>query len=309
MTILPKNLTATQKKLHWKTLFFIVLLTGLPVFAHSSSRVALVLDVKGLVELISVFDGFEDESPLMRTNYLSPGNKVRIAKGGQATLLHLRNMQRYVFAGPDEILVKQKQFQRKNNSLKTSTCAKPFQKNLVAMLEKNRISLKKPQSVIGVRDLAGKKFADIVLSTPVDQEKILATYPEFSWNAIPGIDSYRFVLKIKRGATLLNTKISTNHLRLPNMIRLKNGKTYTWQVTSAIKSKKIKSLEWSFVMVSRKEQADLNLLYPGEKAEISEHILYVMFLEKMGLAGEAKKHWRILQKLQPNDPLIQKKAR
>ena len=292
-----------------KALLSIVLLVGWPMVAFSSTRTAVALDVEGSVMLVSEFDGFEDESPLVRTDYLSPGNKVRISKGGRVTLLHLGKLQRYIFVGPDEILVDKNRFQRKNRAKSISRSAKPYRGNLMAMLGKNRKTLRLTQSVIGVRDLAGKKFADILILSPLDQEKILAKRPEFRWSAIPGVRSYRFILKTKKGAPVLNTRVSTNQMRLPKKIRLKKGETYTWKVTSRTKTKNITSLEWSFIVASYKEQKDLNLLYPGKKAEISDHVLYAIFLEKMGFVGEAKKRWRVLQKLRPNDSLFQKKAK
>lgn len=306
MLSLPKILKPIQYFFYRIVALFVVLLIVWPVAAYSSARVAMVLDVAGSVTLISEFDGFEDESPLMRTNYLLPGNKLRLSKGGRVTLLHLEDLQRYIFKGPDEILVDANHFRGGGGQVR-SEFKKSHGGAILALLAKNRRVLKNPQAVIGVRDVGGKKVGDILLYTPNNQEKILDKYPEFHWNDASGTHIYRFILKTKEGVVLLDQAVSTPFLHLPKRIKLIDGHSYRWQVVSDVDH--LHSLEWSFVVASQEERVGLDLLYPAENKPISDHVLYGVFLEKMGFLGEAKKQWRTLQKRYPEDSFFKKRAR
>jgi hypothetical protein len=273
-------------------------------------RYAVVLDVKGEVILISEFDGFEDEAPLMRTNYLSMGNKIQLANDSQVVLLRLADYQQITYTGPDEILIQSGLSQIGGTKRESN----PFAINgstggaLLAVLGGQQSSTRMPQAVIGIRDL-GKGSGSITLFSPVDWEKVIDSHPVFSWNNVKNAGPYRFILKEKAGASILDKEVRENSLTLPKSIRLKDGTAYTWMVTSRAGNEILQSMEWSFQVVTAADRASLRRILPKKDAKISNHVLYAMVLEKMGVISAAKKQWRVLNKLRPKDPLFKRKSK
>ena len=272
-----------------------VLILGPILTCSASNKAAVVLDLKGMVLLVTLFDGEEETSPLERAEHLPSGEIVRVPEGGSVTLLHMANFQRYLFPGPDEIKIAPRGFDSTRHKANPSGAAKPYRRDLMAALNKHRYLLRTQQTVIGVRVVEEMDFPDIVLSSPLDQDKRLENFPTFRWEAVPDVTSYRFVLKTKEGQTLMDVSISNTLLSLPDTILLKEGQVYTWQVTADTPTKKLSSSKRVFTMASMEEKQLLGPLYPGADAPMDAHVLYILFLEKMGFLGQAQQHRALLE--------------
>jgi hypothetical protein len=272
---------------------------------------AVVLDLAGEVTLISEFDGFEDESPLRRTESLARGNRIVLASGSSVVLMNFTDYQRYSYKGPGEILITADGFQSKDDKelvLNPSNINSMVTTPLSIVLGVESKSYRLPVSVIGIRDL-GKKQVDISLVSPVDWERVLSKHPEFNWLAVIGAVEYRFVLKDKSGAILVDTAVKNNRTVIPNSVKLADGAIYTWSVSVTNNGVTLKSPVWSMQITTAKEREEISRLLPSKNSPISEHVLYAIVLEKLGIMSAAKKQWRVLQGLRSSDRLFRSKAK
>ncbi|MBF0401768.1 MAG: hypothetical protein HQL90_13500 [Magnetococcales bacterium] len=277
------------------------------VHAGERERVAVTLDVQGEVMLISELNGFEDESPLLRTNHLSVGDRVTIPAGGAVTLMHLESFKRFLIRGPNMAVVEAAGFKLKKG------VAKPLANQdqavgLLATLGKERKNFNLPEVVVGIRDL-NKKVGGIVLLSPVDKERLLAERPEFVWHPREDLSDYRLIIKGDAGEIVLDTPVAGTPFRLPAAVTLQPGGHYYWQVVAGKEGEAAQSIPWSFVVLSPAERAELQQWRPAAKAPISDHVLYALLLEKMGVLQEAKAEWQRLHERDPADPLFSKKAK
>jgi hypothetical protein len=293
----------------WKFVFSIAMLLLLSDSAFSASRYAVTLDVKGEVTLISEFGGFEDESPLAITNYISHGNKIQLAKGSKVVLLRLDDYQQIVYTGPVEILVRPELSKSGLGNVSNPFAIKGAGGGrLLAALGAQKSTSRMPQAVIGIRGVV-KKSASIRLISPVDWERVLNTHPTFTWNHIADTGLYHFVLREKNGDFILNRTVDTNSLTLSASIKLKSGTPYTWEVSSLKEELTFQSEKRSFQTATKSDRADFKLLAAKKDATISDHVLHAMILEKMGFITAAKKQWQVLHNLKPNDLFFRRKAK
>ena len=141
----------------------------------AGSQTALVLDIEGEVNLVSTFDGFEDESPLNRAENLSDGNRVVLSENSRVVLMNLIDFQQSTYIGPGEIQVGPKGLSTKDipkqRIIKSATYGTLKFPMLAVLGNQNRL-IKIPDVVIGIRDLK-KDFSEITLLFPVKKIIIL----------------------------------------------------------------------------------------------------------------------------------------
>ncbi|MEO5339827.1 MAG: hypothetical protein H7837_04820 [Magnetococcus sp. MYC-9] len=294
---------------HWMRLLLACLLGLLwPWMACAADKIAVVLDVNGPVTVVSELNGFTDESPLLRTNHLSAGNRLLIGEGAEVTLMHLELFKRFTLRGPEEAVVQREGFQLRSGMAEPVAAATYGNLGMLASLGKGRSQLKMPEVVIGIRDL-DKKIGDIILAAPVDKERVGEPRLEFAWHPLADTTDYRLMLRDADGGMVLDVPVQGSPFVLPESVVLQPGGRYTWQVVAANGARTEKSAVWSFEVLTSEEQESLQLWRPGADATISDRVLYAMLLEKLGVIRMAGQQWRILHEQQPADPLFAKKAR
>ncbi len=275
----------------------------LPLFAWAGERVGVALDVTGSVQLISELNGFEDESPLQRTNALAVGNRVKLAEGAEVVLMHLASFKRYVVRGPNEVVVKEEGFMPKRGKAELQGSAAAHG-TVLAALGKGRKAVNMPEVAIGVRDVS-KKLGDIILASPQDKERLLPGTVGLRWHPLSGAEKYRVLVKEMGGEVVLEQEVPGESFSLPEGV-LKAAGRYSWMVMDAAGA--AQSEPWRFEVVSEAERDELRLMEPAHGAPISEQVLYAMVLEKMGVLGEAKRQWQRLHERDPADALFARKA-
>ncbi|MBF0184345.1 MAG: hypothetical protein HQM06_08145 [Magnetococcales bacterium] len=289
----------------WR-LFSLLLGLGLPLAAWSAERVGVALDVTGSVQLVSELNGFEDESPLQRTNGVAVGNRLKLAEGAEVVLMHLGSFKRYVLRGPNEVMVKEEGFVPKRGKAELQGAASGGT-TVLAALGKGRKAVNMPEVAIGVRDVS-KKVGDIVLHSPQDKERLLGAEATFRWYALAGNGKYRLLIKeMDSGKSVLDQVVEGESFALSEAVGLQAGGRYSWQVT-AEDGQSALSEPWRFELISAADQAELQRLQPAAGAAISEQVLYAMVLEKMGVLAAAKRQWRLLHEQDPADALFARKA-
>lgn len=288
--------------------FVCVVLVVWPLQVRGAERVAVTLDVSGSVLLVSELNGFEDESPLLRTHYLSVGNRVVIAAGGEVTLMHLEQFKRFTVRGPNEVRIQAEGVSLKTGTVEPVAASGHTHLGLLASLGRDRKAIKTPSAVIGIRDL-DRKAGQIVLIAPLDKEKMGEERPLFAWHPLPDLTDYRLLLKTVDGNVVLDTPVTTNPFPLPDTVSLQAGGHYLWQVLAGTEEQAAQSLPWSLAVLTAEEQAELQRWRPPAEAPTSDHVLYALLLEKMGVIQGAKAQWQRLHERDPADPLFAKKAR
>ncbi|MBF0099044.1 MAG: hypothetical protein HQM04_18810 [Magnetococcales bacterium] len=274
----------------------------MPVFVWAGERVGVVLDVTGSVQLVSELNGFEDESPLQRTNGVSVGNRLQLAEGAEVVLMHLASFKRYVVRGPNEVVVKEAGFVPKRGKAELQGAAAGGM--VLAALGKGRKAVNMPEVAIGVRDVS-KKVGDIILTAPQDKERLLDGEVGLRWYPFSGAEKYRVLIKELDGAVVVEQEVSGESVTLPEGV-LKAAGRYSWQVLDAAGG--AQSEPWRFEVVSEAERDELQRMAPASSAPISEQVLYAMVLEKMGIVGEAKRQWQRLHERDPADTFFARKA-
>jgi hypothetical protein len=132
--------------------------------------------------------------------------------------------------------------------------------------------------------------------------RVLEDSPEFLWQGIEGVETYRFELTDETGKSLYETGITGSRLKLPDTIRLQAGAGYTWELSTRASDGRRYVSAGDFSLASADLQSRAAVLRPAADAPVSDRVAYAAWLAQMELRDEARRYWRALAKERPEDP-------
>jgi len=264
----------------------------LPVAAHGAG-VAMVTDLQGKATVAG--DGRSHDVTILAE--LAAGAQVQLGAGATLVALYLDAGDEYVFKGPAQIVFKSAQPE-------VISGAKP---------EKRSPSLGKGGKDIRIKPVGMAQGAIVMRSFHTNARvrlldlhgtRTLETQPEFRWQALqPGL-KYQFEITDDTGHTLHETQLEATSFQLPAGVQLKEGASYTWEVSTRLPDGRKYSSAGDFSVAAADLRAQAIALRPAAAAPLSTRIAYAAWLEQMELKDEARKYWQAASSERPDDPRL-----
>lgn len=246
--------------------------------------VAMVTDVSGRVS---------GPGTITILSEIAADARLQLDAGSRLVAIYLKSGDEYTFTGPAQV-----QFRAAEPQVIQG--AKP-QKKASPLGKGGNVTIKP----VGVAQAAyvmrsGRTTARIKLLT-LSGTRSLESSPEFRWQAIePGV-KYRVELTDDTGRSLHESEVDGTSLRLPGSVKLREGASYTWEVSARAADNRRYVSAGDFSLASADLRAQAESLRPADSAPVSERVAYAAWLEQMELRDEARKYWRALSTERPED--------
>jgi hypothetical protein len=250
----------------------------------AAQGVAIVIDVSGKVT---------GPGPVTILSEIVADARLQLAPGAKLVALYLKSGDEYSFSGPSQV-----QFQAGGPNVLSG--AGP-QKRASPVGKGGSVTIKP----VGIAQAAyvmrsSRPTARIRLLSLSGTTSLHAS-PEFRWQAIePGL-KYRFELSDDTGRTLYETDVASTTLKLPASVALREGGSYTWEVSGRTPDNRRYVSAGDFTIAPAGLRAQAEALRPPASAPVSDRVAYAAWLEQMELRDEARKYWQALTAERPED--------
>jgi hypothetical protein len=265
----------------------VVSTAGSTVYAQSA---AMVTDVAGGVTVQSG----PTKGAITMLSEIGAGTRLQLAGSAQLVVLYLGSGDEYTMSGPAVI-----EF-RATDPVAVSGAAPVKRANPLA--KGNAAVRIKPVGVAqGAIVMRSARPADRMRLLNLSATRILETAPEFRWQALePGV-KYQFELIDDTGRTLHEAQSDAASYRLPAGMVLKEGITYTWEVSARLGDGRKFNSSGDFTVAPAALRKEAEALRPAQSDPISTRVAYAAWLDQMELKDEAKKYWRAIAAERPED--------
>jgi hypothetical protein len=95
--------------------------------------------------------------------------------------------------------------------------------------------------------------------------------------------------------------VESTSLKLPASVTLKEGASYTWEVSTRTPDNRRYVSAGDFSLAPADLRAEAQSLRPAPSAPVSDRVAYAAWLEQAELRDEARKYWQALAKERPDD--------
>jgi len=266
-----------------------VMVSALPAVAHGAAA-AMVTDLQGKA---TVTDAGKSRDATILAE-LAAGAQVQLNAGATLVVLYLDAGDEYVFKGPALIVFKPAQPEVING-------AKP---------EKRSPSLGKGGKGIRIKPVGMAQGAMVMRSFRAGARirllnlygtRTLETQPEFRWQELqPGL-KYQFEITDDTGRALHEAQVDAASFKLPAGVQLKEGSSYTWEVSARLPDGRKYSSAGDFSVAPADLRAQAAALRPTASAPLSSRVAYAAWLDQVELRDEARKYWKALAAERPDD--------
>jgi hypothetical protein len=261
----------------------------------AAQGVAIVTDVSGK----AYFQGGSKPAPVAILAEIAADARVQLEPGAAMVVLYARSGEEYAFSGPALL-------QFRGDAPVALSGAAP-QKRL-SPLRGNDIRLKPAataQAAFVMR--SGRTTARIRLLS-LNGTKTLEAEPEFRWQALePGV-RYQFELADDTGRLLYETRTEATALKLPAAVALREGVSYTWEVSAQLSDGRRYRSAGDFALAGAELRARAAALRPPDGAPVSNRVAYAAWLDSVELGDEARRYWRALAAERPQDERLRSLA-
>jgi hypothetical protein len=279
-----------------------VLLLGLGTIriAHAADAradsVAMVTDVQGKATLSTA--GIAHDISILTE--IADQSQIDLAQATRLVALWLRSGEEFAFVGPAAIRFTPAGPQMLSGATPTRRPS-ALERAKDIRIRTSGIT----QAAVVMRSLA--KSARIRLLTLVGT-RTLDPNPEFRWQSIPGVPQYRFELADVTGRVLLEVDVTGDAYRLPAAVKLDEGATYTWELSTRLPDgRKYASLgDFSITTAAQRERAEA--IRPGADASLAERVAFALWLDQQELRDEARKYWKDAAAERPEDAKLRQLA-
>lgn len=258
---------------------------GLAATPAAAENVAMVTDVSGRVT---------GPVPVTILLEIPADTQLQIDAGARLVAIYLKPGDEYTFTGPAQVLFRASEPQ-------VVSGAKP-QKRANPLHKGGKDVTIKPASVTQAAFVmrSGRPTARIKLLT-LSGTRTLDPAPEFRWQALEAGAKYRFELADDTGKSLYDSELESTALRLPPSVQLREGMSYTWEVSARAADGRRYVSAGDFSIAPADLRARVESLRPAANAPVSERVVFAAWLEQMELRDEARKYWRTLAAERPED--------
>ena len=262
----------------------IALLPGwLPTCAFAQS-VALVIDVSGKVT---------GPGPVTILSEIAADARVQLEPGAKLTALYIKSGDEYILTGPSQV-----QFQA--GGPKVLSGAVP-QKRASPVGKGGSVTIKPVNVAQAAYVMRSSRTTARIKLLTLSATRALDSSPEFRWQGIEGGGKYRFELTDDTGRSLYESEVQGTSLKLPASVALKEGASYTWEVSTRTPDNRRYVSAGDFTIAPADVRAQAQALRPSSSAPVSDRVAYAAWLEQVELRDEARKYWQALSKERPED--------
>ena len=281
---------ASLKVLTWTAVL------AMPAMVYGAG-VAIVTDLQGKATVTA--DGRPRELTILAE--IDTGAQVQLAAGATLVALYLDAGDEYAFKGPAAIVFKAAQPD-------VTSGARPDKRGSALGKGGNAIKIKPVGVAQGAMVMRGFRTGARIQLLNLHKTRTLETQPEFRWQALqPGV-KYHFEITDDTGRTVQEVDVDSPAFKLPAGIPLKEGVTYTWEVSARLPDGRKYSSSADFAVAPADVRAQANTLRPAASAPLSTRIAYAAWLDQMELKDEARKYWKAAAAERPDDPRLKSLA-
>lgn len=268
----------------------VYLFSWMPGLAAAQS-VALVTDISGRVS---------GTAPVSILSEIAADARVQIDAGARLVTIYLTSGDEYTFTGPAQV-----QFRAAEPLVLSG--GKP-QRKANPLGGGSNVTIRPVKVAQAAFVMRGGRPTARIKQLSLSGTRTLESSPEFRWQQIePGV-KYRFELSDDTGRSIYESEVEAALLRLPPSIALRDGVSYTWEISARTPDNRryVSASDFSVASADLKKQADA--LRPADGAPVSERVAYAAWLEQMELRDEARKYWKALAAERPDDTRLKELA-
>lgn len=271
--------------------------TGVAVAADARMEaVAMITDVQGKATIGAA----GDTRDLTILTQVANESQIDLEQAARLVAVWLRGGEEYAFVGPAVIRFT-------SSGPRMLSGAQPTRRP--SALENGKGIRIRPASVtqaaVVMRGL-GKSFRIRLLT--LAGTRTLDPLPEFRWQPIPGMRQYRFELADVTGRALLELDVSSDSYRLPAAIKLEEGTTYTWEVSTRLPDGRKYASSGDFSIMPAAQREEVEVVRPRADASLAERVAFAVWLEQQELRDEARKYWKDAAVERPQDAQLRQLA-
>jgi hypothetical protein len=268
----------------------------------AASPVAMVSDLDGAVTLSEA----GKSRPAGLLAYLEPGTALRIAPGARVVLSFFSKPIEVTLTGPAEATLGPEGVTVAKGAAPAVRSLEPARVDAARkfeLVQREKVGL----AAVHMRSIVRPQ---LTVDGPANTG-VYGTSPVLAWSGLPGVASYRLVLRESGGEaggnTLVDQTVAGTSYAL-DQAPLRFGAAYEWRVEARLASGERVSAKASFSVIDGARAKRIAALKPLDNAAFSERVLFAVQLESEGLAYEAKREWRALAAERPEDAALRKWA-
>jgi hypothetical protein len=262
------------------TAFLITLLVTAGAQAQS---VAMVTDVSGKVT--------QSGQNVSILSELAADARVQLDPGSRLTAIYIQSGDEYAFNGPAQIQFRSSE-PHVMSGAKPQKRANPLGKGVTIR------PVAVTQAAFVMR--SGRTSERVKLLT-LSGTRTLDASPEFRWQEVGPDAKYRFELTDDAGKAVHETVVEGGSLKLPDSVRLREGASYTWDLSARLAGGRRYVGAGDFTVASADLRSQVDALRPRQGAPVSQRVAFAVWLEQMEFRDEARKYWKALAAERPED--------
>ena len=265
-------------------------------FGAYAQPVAMVTDLTGKAQI----QGDAQKTNVSILAEIDADRQIRLEPGATLVAIYLKSGHEYSVRGPALIQFKAE--------APVALSGNAPQQRASTLTKDPQIRIKPMGVVQGALVMrSARPGARLKLLSP-NGAKILDLNPAFRWQGIENVTTYQFELIDDSGKTLLETPVEGTALKLPPQILLKEGATYTWEVSVRTADGRKYSSAGDFGVAPADLRARIESLRPRKNSQLSERVAFAAWLEQLELKEEARKYWKDLSAERPEDARLRSLA-
>jgi hypothetical protein len=265
-------------------------------FGAHAQPVAMVTDLVGKAQL----QGDAKNPNVSILAEIDADRQIKLDKGAKLVAIYLKSGIEYTVGGPALIQFKADAPIALNGNAP--------QQRAPALTKDSQIRVKPVGMVQGALVMrSARQGARLKLLGP-NGAKVLEMSPVFRWQGIENVNNYEFELTDDTGKTLLETKVEGTTMKLPPQVALKEGVSYTWEISARVPDGRKYSSAGDFAVATSDIRARVDSLRPKKDSALSDRVAFAAWLEQMELKEEARKYWKEIAVERPDDARIKELA-
>ena len=261
------------------------LLTLAPAWAQGSA-VAMVTDLQGRASLSS---GGRNAEAAMLAN-IDAGAQAQVAAGATLVVLYLADGSEYQFKGPAQV-----QFRADRPEVLSGAPA--VRRGAPAGTSLRLKPAGVSQGAIVMRSLGNVR----IRLTSGNGTLVLDTQPELAW--APPQPDLRYSLDIADdgGRTVHKAEVEGTSLRVPASAGLREGASYTWEVSARAPDGRRFSARGEFGVAPASLREQVAAARAQADASVSSQVALALWLDQQELRDDGRRIWRELARQRPEE--------
>lgn len=224
---------------------------------------------------------------------IEAATQVQLAPGTTMVILYIGSGDEYLLKGPATIIFKP-------TNLEVLSGSQP-EKRSNAIVKGVGVRIKSVGLVQGATVMRSSVNKPLFKLLNLYDTKTIETQPFFRWEEMQPNTTYQLQITDNKSEIFYMTAVDTSSLKLPANVVLKEGVTYTWEVSVALPGGKKFSRMADFELAPKELRIQTEALRPDTSAPLSMQIAYAVWLDQMGLKDEARQYWKAAAKERPDD--------